>query len=116
MIQYLLMKRIAVTGFAVLYAVLVLGISVNRTAAWAESKASQNKSDQGTAFSVGKPSPPSSPYGKKRIPQNSFVVESPLIASGIILISNERAIAPTEGRLHGPFASNIPARAPPTLS
>jgi len=111
------MKRIAVTGFAILYTLLVLGISLNRTAAWAESKASQTKPDRGLAFNVDKPGPYSSTHsGKKRIPQNSFVVESPLIASGIILKSSERVIVSAEGRLYSPYASNIPSRAPPSLS
>jgi hypothetical protein len=111
------MKRVAVTGFAVLYALLVLGISVNRTAAWAESKASQNnKSDQGLALSIGKASAYSSSYGHKRIPQNSFVVESPLIAAGLILKSSESVISYVDVRVHGHVASNIPSRAPPSLS
>jgi hypothetical protein len=111
------MRRTVVTAFAVLYAVMVLGISVNRTAAWAESKASQTKSEQGTTASADKPGPYSSTHsGKKRIPQNSFVVESPLIASGIILKSSERVIVSAEGRLYSPYASNIPSRAPPSLS
>ena len=111
------MKRVAVTGFAVLYALLVLGISVNRTAAWAELKASQNnKSDQSLSFSVGKSSTYTPHHGKKRIPQNSFVVESPLIAAGMILKTDETVIAPVEVRVHGHVASNIPSRAPPSLS
>ena len=110
------MKRVAVTGFAVLYALLVLGISVNRTAAWAESNASRNKSDQRTAISIEKPSPYSPHYGKKRIPQNSFVVESPLIASGMILKSSERVVVHVDVRVHRHVAANIPSRAPPSLS
>jgi hypothetical protein len=110
------MKRVAVTGFAVLYALLVLGISVNRTAAWAESNASRNKSDQRTAIGIGKPSAISLHYGRKRFPQNSFVVESPLIASGMILKSSERVVVQADVRVHGRLEANIPSRAPPSLS
>jgi len=110
------MKRVAITGFAVLYALLVLSISQNRTEAWAESKASQSKKGEGVAFSPGKPSSYSPLHGKKRIPSNTFVVESPLIESGTILESRESVVAPPEVRVHGLFASKIPSRAPPSLS
>lgn len=99
-----------------LYAVLVLGISLNRTAAWAESQASQSKSDRCGDYSMGKQSAYGPHYGHKRIPQGSFVVESPLIASGFILKSNERVIVSAQSRLFSAYASNIPSRAPPSLS
>jgi len=108
------MKRFAVTGFAVLYAVMVFGISASRTSDWVKANASRSKSNQDSVDRIGKPEPHNPPSGKKRIPQNPFVMESPLTATGTPLKSDPHVALPSDIRVQGSSELSIPSRAPPS--
>ena len=110
------MKRFAVTGFAILYALLVFGISASRTSVWVEANARKQKTDQADGIRIGKPEPFSPHFSQKRIPQNQFVVESPWIASGALLQSNPHVALPMDVWSRGQSVPGIPSRAPPSLS
>jgi hypothetical protein len=109
------MKRFAVTGFAILYAVMVFGISASRTSDWVKANAPGHRSDQSSLDKIGKPEPYNPPFGRKRIPQNPFVVESPLSSTGTRLISDPYIALPSDIRVQGHSELSIPSRAPPPV-
>lgn len=110
------MKRIAVTGFALLYALLVYGRYADRTAIWIEDLTG-NSSKQHNSIAVhdGEESRKFSNGQKRTLPDQSALVP-PLVALGMVLESDQ-FLAPsaethTPGRLH----QSISSRAPPAVS
>jgi len=109
-------KRLAVTALIALYTVMLMWSTLDRTTTWAarQSEAiSKPVLDDGIA--IGKPRPVSPPrQGHRRIIENPFVVEPPVLASWIVL--TPQPLFQTETlRVTGPDARRLSGRAPPRL-
>src|SRR5262245_11861117 len=110
------MRRLAVTGFAILYAVLVLGTSASRTFASIEAVSGSLKATH-PAIRGNDESPHAGLQpGQKRMLQDQFVVPSPLTAAGISLEAERHVVFTMEIRARGQFRPTLPSRAPPFLS
>jgi len=106
-------KRIAVTAFAVLYACMVIGISNSKTSAWMD-KFSERQSS-GSSASIDKSKPYVPQVRRPRILQNHFVVETPQIVAGTLLVIDRHLDTTPDFRPYGHSPLRIPSRAPPSL-
>jgi len=107
-------KRFAVVAFAILYAGMVVGISVNRTAAWIDAFA--RRQPTGPSASIDKAKDYVPQVRRPRILQNHFVVESPQIVSGTLLVIDRHLDITPDFRPYGHSPLRIPSRAPPSQS
>jgi hypothetical protein len=106
-------KRLAVVAFAVLYACMVIGISTSRTSAWMDAFA--NRQSSGPSASIDKAKPFVPQLRHPRILQNHFIVESPQIAAGTLLVIDRHLDTTPDFRPYGHSPLRIPSRAPPAL-
>jgi len=108
-----MMKRVAVTGFAILYIVMVCTISEYRTANWIE--AATHRPDSLAFSSLGKAQVYVPHYRNARILQNQFVVEAPNIATGISMAVDRHLSLAVDSRIYDQSPTRVPSRAPPSL-
>jgi hypothetical protein len=106
-------KRLAVAAFAVLYACMVIAISNSKTAAWMDKFADRQTSGPSASIDKSKPYVPHVRY--PRILQNHFVVETPQIAAGTLLVVDRHLDTTPDFRPYGHSPLRIPSRAPPSL-
>ena len=112
-----IMRRFAVTGFALLYAVLVYGSHTDRTSLWLETLTDQATTQQHDTINVqDNEESRKVPKGQKRTLPNQFAFAPPLIALGIILKSNRYVALHVEEQIPERFHRSISPRAPPVLS
>jgi hypothetical protein len=107
-------KRLAVIAFAILYAGMVVGISVNRTSAWVDAFAHRQPSGPSASIDKAKDYVPQLRH--PRILQNHFVVEAPQADSGTLLVIVRHLESSPDFRAYGHSPLRIPSRAPPTFS
>jgi len=111
------MRRFAVSGFVLFYAVLALSGSANRLSAWIEHHADAFENTAKT-FSVhlNKGHDSNSDSQQRRITEEHYVVEPHLRASEITLVVESRlpVIVSVAASLHS--ISRISSRAPPLFS
>ena len=106
-------KRLAVFAFAILYAGMVVGISMNRTAAWID--AFSHRTSSGSSVSIDKAKDYVPQLRHPRILQSHFVVEAPQAVSGTILVIDRHLETTPDFRPYGHSPLRIPSRAPPSL-
>jgi len=107
-------KRLLITALIALYAVMLMGSSAGRTYTWAAMKSEAfAQFSEDTAISVSKPRTPSAPHQlNRRILENQFVVEPPVVASWIVL--TPEALQQTQDLLTTGIDIRTPSgRAPP---
>ena len=106
------MKRVLITAFAVLYTVALLLGASGRTFAWAADKidAAEEKA-QGPGVSASRNVTPHHP--NRRILPNLFVVEPPVEASGIALVSAPHSLYFQPVAIRPQSGPPAPSRAPP---
>src|SRR5262245_32917017 len=113
LVYYQGMRRVAVTAFALFYAVIVWGTSAQRTSL--ELEQIPNSQAKPSIVSVEEVGGSGLRPSQKRILQNQFVIEAPLIASEIFLSSERRVVLRHEVRARSQFRPSVPPRAPPTF-
>jgi hypothetical protein len=107
-------KRTAVTGFAILYVLLVCAISDYRMSAWLDAASNRQHSVSNTGIDKVKVFVPH--HRDARILQNQFVVEAPNITAGISFVIDRYLFLAADLQDYGQSPIRIPCRAPPSLS
>lgn len=107
------MRRLAVSTFAVLYLVMILGITINRTYAWASKSRETCQRGPCHPAAINKPQETTVHQPQTRTIDDQFVAELSLASSEIELDSDAQlyewlspGIAVRDGR-------RIPSRSPP---
>jgi hypothetical protein len=111
----LFVRKLSVTTFIVLYTMLLMWSSVERTYSWAARQSeSVSRPVSDDSARIGKPRPVSAPHQpNRRILEHSFVVEPPVFASWIVL-TPQFLHQTSELLVHGRDASRLSGRAPPS--
>ena len=109
------MRRLTVSAFAVLYAVLILSGSVEKAFAWA-SKESETFSHQDSKHAFHKTERSESHLGQTKITETESLVESPRKMAAAPLIASRQALLWIADIPLSHSFTDISSRAPPSLS